>query len=102
MQPDHSKIDDMEEAELLRRLENEVKHKDYGFNPDKKIVAGLVRAMVKKKEKTGEYYCPCRVVTGDPEEDARIICPCYYHEFEIERDGHCHCMLFVKPKAAGK
>ena len=99
MKPEHSKIDDMDEGQLLEKLRKHVKTKPFRFNPDEKVVQGLIRAMVKRKEKTGEFYCPCRVVTGNSEEDKKIICPCYYHEFEVERDGHCHCWLFVRNEA---
>jgi mycoredoxin len=28
-------------------------------------------------------------------EDRKFICPCYRHEQDIARDGHCFCHLFV-------
>lgn len=96
MSPENTAVDRMEEDELLDKLKRHVQGKDFRFNPDEKVVMGLVKAMVKKREKTGDYYCPCRVVTGDIEEDKKIVCPCYYHPYEIERDGFCHCHLFVK------
>ncbi len=99
MEEKESKLDQIEEKELLAKLEKHLQGKDFTFNPDRKVVENLIKAMVRKREKTGEYYCPCRLVTGDPEEDQRIICPCYYHQFEVERDGHCHCWLFVKKKS---
>lgn len=102
MDQHHSEVDNMEERELLEKLRNHLKHKDFVFNPEEKTVKGLIGAMIKRKERSGEFYCPCRMVTGDPEEDKKIICPCYYHEFEVERDGHCHCWLFVKKDHKGK
>lgn len=33
-------------------------------------------------------YCPCRI-----EEE---MCPCGDHLWEIEKDGHCKCNLFVR------
>jgi ferredoxin-thioredoxin reductase catalytic subunit len=45
--------------------------------------------------KFGDYYCPCRVVTGNPETDLANVCPCRTHEEEIARSGKCHCGLFV-------
>lgn len=32
--------------------------------------------------------CPCDVSRG--------FCPCQEHVAEVERDGHCHCNLFMK------
>ena len=48
-------------------------------------------------DKHGERYCPCRIRSGDTEKDRLIICPCAYHEDEIENEGHCHCNLFFLP-----
>jgi len=48
----------------------------------------------KNGDKYGERYCPCRVITGNFEEDKVIICPCIYHKQEIKDWGHCLCRLF--------
>lgn len=66
------------------------------LNADERIVTSVVIGLVKNKLKHGEPYCPCRVVTGNREEDKKIICPCVYHEEEIEKWGHCLCRLFVR------
>lgn len=66
------------------------------LNPDKKIVDSILLGLLKKKEKFGEIYCPCRVVTGNKEKDKEIICPCVFHRGEIELQGHCLCNLFVR------
>ena len=65
-------------------------------NPDKEIYDIVIDGLVRNKEKTGKQYCPCRIVTGDEEQDKKIICPCIYHKDEIEKDGMCHCALFFK------
>ena len=67
-------------------------------NPDVKRVEEVITGLLKKKEKFGENYCPCRVVTGDKKKDEEIICPCVFHRGEIELQGHCLCMLFVGEK----
>ena len=66
------------------------------LNPNENIVQGVVKGLIRNKEKHGEFYCPCRFVTGDKEKDKEIICPCVFHLKEIEKDGKCHCGLFVK------
>jgi len=72
--------------------------KENGFklNPNEKIVDSIIAGLKRNEEKYGERYCPCRKITGDKEIDKKIICPCVYHKEEIEKDGHCHCRLFVK------
>lgn len=85
-----------EQAEATRaRLEKYLQGKPFYFNPDPDIVDSIIRAIVKRCEKFGQDYCPCRRVTGNETEDAAIVCPCVYHEQEIEEQGHCHCMLFT-------
>jgi ferredoxin-thioredoxin reductase catalytic subunit len=82
--------------EILESSKKYAKSAGLKLNPDKNIVTAIVIGLVKNKLKYGEPYCPCRVVTGDPEEDKKIICPCVYHKEEIKRWGHCLCRLFVK------
>ena len=84
-----------EEEALRRRLAGYVSGKPFHLNPAVEVVAGLIKAMIRRRVKMGEYYCPCRVVTGDREQDRAIICPCDYHLAELEDQGYCHCRLFV-------
>jgi ferredoxin-thioredoxin reductase catalytic subunit len=55
-----------------------------------------LRGLARNKVRVGAAYCPCRLRSGDPEKDRIIICPCIYHEKEIEEQGACHCRLFFK------
>lgn len=83
-------------AETIRsRLEKYLEGKSFYFNPDPEVVESILGAMAMRWDKYGEDYCPCRRVTGDKEQDARIICPCVYHEAELDGQGHCHCRLFT-------
>ena len=82
--------------DLIKKYEEYAKENGFLLNPDKMVVEGVVRGLLARKEKFGEKYCPCRRVTGDEEEDKKIICPCIYHKDEIAKDGHCLCNLFMK------
>lgn len=66
------------------------------LNPNEKIIENIVRAILKKEKECGAGYCPCRVITGNVEEDKKIVCPCVFHLKELEDQGYCHCRLFVK------
>ena len=68
----------------------------FSLNPNRKIVEGIVKSLLEREKKFGARYCPCRKITGNPDEDKKIICPCIFHRLEIEKDGHCLCGLFVK------
>lgn len=85
-----------EEADIRKMLNAYVANSPYKLNPDTKIVDRVVKGLVMRKSKYGHAYCPCRIVTGDFEKDTKTICPCVYHKEEIERDGECHCNLFVR------
>jgi len=89
----------MEEKEiekLIKEYEDYAKEKGFKLNPNETILKGVVGGLIARKENFGERYCPCRKMTGNKKDDKRIICPCVYHEKEIEEDGHCFCNLFVK------
>ncbi|MBO4302379.1 ferredoxin:thioredoxin reductase [Methanosarcinaceae archaeon] len=74
----------------------------YMLNPDPEGLDLVIEGLAKRREKYGPQYCPCRIVTGDKEEDRKIICPCIYHKQEIEEDGMCHCALYFRKDTAGK
>jgi len=94
-----------EEEELGRQIRKwaEEYAKDNGFaiNPDEKTINIVIRGLARNRINNGEQYCPCRIRSGDPEKDAQIICPCIFHKDEIEKDGICHCRLFVDPGRIG-
>lgn len=81
--------------EVLKEAEEYAKSKGFRLNPNKKIVEMLINELIKNEKKHGARYCPCRPLSGNPEEDKKKICPCFWHEEEIKKQGHCHCTLFV-------
>ena len=85
-------------AEIAERVRRHAAETPCRLNPDAKVVEALLDGLVRRKERFGDYYCPCRVVTGNEETDRANICPCKTHEEEIARTGKCHCGLFVGEK----
>lgn len=82
--------------EIIKHYEEYAKKNKFKLNPNREVVERLIKGMLENEKKFGERYCPCRRITGNKEEDKGKICPCYWHQEEIERDGHCVCGLFVK------
>ncbi|MCL2000648.1 MAG: ferredoxin:thioredoxin reductase [Planctomycetes bacterium] len=78
------------------RLEKYLAGKPFRFNVDAALLGDLLLGLAKKKARHGEEYCPCRMLTGNKEEDAKIICPCIHHLKELEANGHCKCFLFTR------
>ena len=87
----------MKEVEdLIFRYKAYAEKNGFCLNPDKQILGNLVKALLEREKKFGAKYCPCRRITGNQEEDKKIICPCIYHKEEIQKDGRCLCNLFLK------
>ena len=84
------------EEKLKKSAEEYADSTGIKLNPNKKIVDGIIKGLLKNKKEKGELYCPCRIPSGNKEKDKEIICPCVFHRGEIELQKHCHCNLFVK------
>jgi len=83
--------------EILSWVRKYAEEKGLVLNTDDRQLTAVIRGLVRNRLRHGERYCPCRIRSGDPEKDRLIICPCAYHEDEIEGEGHCHCNLFFLP-----
>jgi len=88
--------DDDKIEKVIREYEEYAKKNNFSLNSDRKIAEGIIKSLLEREKKFGFRYCPCRKISDNPEEDKKIICPCYFHLSEIERNGHCLCRLFVK------
>ncbi len=82
--------------ELIKQSQDYADKAGLKLNPNEKVVRGITMGLLRNKEFKGDIYCPCRTVTGNKEEDKKIVCPCIYHLQEIKADGHCKCNLFWK------
>jgi len=85
---------DKEGIALLKTFKEYAESKGFVLNPNQKALEGLVNAFLRVKKAKGEFYCPCRIVSGNKEKDKEIICPCIFHRGEIELQGKCKCTLF--------
>ena len=48
-------------------------------------------------ERDGDVFCPCRIRTGDPKEDLKIVCPCIpFFRDQFAALGKCWCGLFIR------
>lgn len=81
---------------LIKEYEKYAEEHNFLLNTNEALVTNIVRALLKKEALYGARYCPCRVMTGNKQEDEKITCPCIYHRDEIAQQGHCLCRLFVK------
>jgi ferredoxin-thioredoxin reductase catalytic subunit len=85
----------MEVQKLYDMLKKTQEEKGYFFNTDKDRVFELLEALITNKDRYGYMVCPCRLSSGDREQDKDIICPCVYREPDVKEYGSCYCNLYV-------
>lgn len=85
----------MDTKQLYEMLKKVQEPKGYYFNTDKVRVFDLLKALLVNKDRYGYMACPCRLATGDKENDKDIICPCVYRKPDVKEYGSCYCNLYV-------
>ena len=88
----------MNVEQLYEQLKKIQEPKGYFFNTDKKLVLDLLQALLTNKERYGYMVCPCRLASGDRDNDKDILCPCDYRAPDVEEFGSCYCSLYVSPE----
>lgn len=85
----------MDAQQLYEALKKVQEPKGYNFSNDKKRVFELMDGLLVNKERYGYMACPCRLASGNRENDKDIICPCVYRKPDVEEFGSCYCNLYV-------
>ncbi|MFZ7125572.1 MAG: ferredoxin-thioredoxin reductase catalytic domain-containing protein [Desulfobacterales bacterium] len=80
---------------LYENLRKVQEAKGYFFNADRERTFELLEALLLNKERYGYMVCPCRLASGNRENDKDIICPCVYREPDVAEYGSCYCNLYV-------
>ncbi len=78
--------------EMLRKVQEP---QGYYFNVDRERTFELLEALIHNKERYGYMACPCRLASGDRDNDKDIICPCVYRTPDVAEYGACYCNLYV-------
>jgi ferredoxin-thioredoxin reductase catalytic subunit len=98
----HILPDPEELAKTAEKIRNDAEKlagiKGWIINPDSEMADTVFLGLARNKLVRGRRYCPCRLPSGDQETDRKYICPCREAETDIERDGHCHCYLYLKER----
>ena len=84
---------------LYERLDREAEEAGYHLNPDVDFTKGLIESLLVNESRYGYWACPCRLASGDKEEDLDIICPCDYRDPDLDEYGSCYCALYVSAAA---
>lgn len=88
-------VTDEELEKLHHRLDREAEASGYHLNPDVEFVRELVRGLITNERRYGYWACPCRLASGEKEEDLDIICPCDYRDPDLSEYGTCYYSLYV-------
>lgn len=81
---------------LREQFEPIVASLGYKFSPDHGLVDFLLEQEVVLFQRHGIPFCPCQGLTGEREEDMRIVCPCIpWHRQHFNRMRRCWCGLYV-------
>ena len=59
------------------------------------MVLALLESLLVNKKRYGHMACPCRLASGDYDQDRDILCPCEYREADVKEYGACFCGLYV-------
>ena len=79
---------DFRKKELLEFSRKHARDNGFKLQPDKVILGHILDGLLSREKIYGFRFCPCRRITGDPEQDKKIICPCVFHKDEIKDEGH--------------
>lgn len=83
-------------ADLKRYMEPFADRLGYKFNTETDFVDEVLESEIEILEQTGDVYCPCRVRSGDPREDLKIVCPCIpFYRDQFASLKKCWCGLFI-------
>ncbi|HOF03986.1 MAG TPA: ferredoxin-thioredoxin reductase catalytic domain-containing protein [Syntrophales bacterium] len=85
----------MDAAQLYETLKKTQEPKGFHFNRDKSWVLEILGDLLVNRERYGYMSCPCRLASGNREQDRDIICPCAYREADVKEYGSCYCNLYV-------
>jgi ferredoxin-thioredoxin reductase catalytic chain len=85
----------MDIEQLYDALKKIQEPKGYYFNNDKEKVFALLKGLLINKARYGSMSCPCRLASGNYEQDKDIICPCVYRAPDVVEYGSCYCNLYV-------
>lgn len=85
----------MDTQQLYEALKKTQEPEGYYFSNDKTRVFELLDALLTNKNRYGYMVCPCRLASGNRENDKDIICPCVYRKPDVEEFGSCYCNLYV-------
>lgn len=75
---------------LYEQLKREAESNGYHLNPDVEFTKELVRGLLINEKRYGNRACPCRLASGNNDDDLDIICPCDYRDSDLTDFNTCY------------
>lgn len=91
-------MNDVSDAELekfYQSVKRDVEPSGYHLNPDLEFTKYLLKNILLNDKRYGYGACPCRLASGNKEEDLDIICPCDYRDPDLSEYDMCYCGLYI-------
>lgn len=79
----------------IEKLRKEAEPGRYNLNPNIEDLKMIIEGYLENDKKFSYPACPCRLASGNFQEDKDIICPCDYRDADIVEFGGCYCSLYV-------
>ncbi len=83
-------------ARVRQRAEADARTNGCYLNPDQDFLNDLFEGIRKNEDRYGYPNCPCRLSTGNLDNDSDVICPCAYRDIDVLEFGCCYCALYVR------
>jgi ferredoxin-thioredoxin reductase catalytic subunit len=83
--PSSSEIEDS-----YQQLKKDAGDFGYYLNPDVEFTRDLVKGILVNEKRYGYGNCPCRLASGNKDEDLDMICPCDYRDPDLTEFGSCY------------
>jgi ferredoxin-thioredoxin reductase catalytic subunit len=80
---------------FYEKLKREAESGGYHLNPDAEFAREIARGLLTNEKRYGYQSCPCRLSSGEKQEDIDIICPCDYRDADVSEYDACYCGLYV-------
>jgi ferredoxin-thioredoxin reductase catalytic subunit len=80
---------------LYAKLRAEAESGGYHINPDLPMTRELLNGLLVNEKRYGYPSCPCRLASGNKDDDLDIICPCDYRDPDLDDYNACYCSLYV-------
>jgi ferredoxin-thioredoxin reductase catalytic subunit/rubredoxin len=94
-----AEISQVEIDKLYEKLDGEAEAGGYHLNPDAEFTKNLVKSLIVNEKRYGYWACPCRLASGERQDDLDIICPCDYRDPDLNDYDACYCALYVSGAA---